>query len=79
MTLRQPSAVTGTVTLPAPLSPNVANQVVVPISHEFDNIALPNPADWTPSAVFSFTTVNGTIVAWNVSSISIVQIALHRV
>jgi len=68
-----PQQITGTVTLAAPLAPNQANQIVTPVSYQFDNdiiltstwisTAQPTP----PPAVFSFTTVNGTIVAWNVS------------
>jgi hypothetical protein len=69
MSSGQPNEITATVTLAAPLADNAANQVVVPISYGFNGIALPNPAFWTTSAppVFSFTTVNGAIVAWNVS------------
>jgi hypothetical protein len=69
MSSGQPNEITATITLAAPLGANAANQVVVPISYEFNGIALPNPAEWTNGAppVFSFTTINGVIVAWNVS------------
>jgi hypothetical protein len=69
MSSGQPKEIAGTITLAAPLAPNAANQVVTPISYEFNGIALPNPADWTNGAppIFSFTTVNGSIVAWNVT------------
>ena len=61
--------ISGDVVLAAMLNPNEANQVVVPASFAFngDNLLSSKPCWYQCSSIFSFSTVNGAITAWNVA------------
>ena len=62
-----PVQITGDMVLAQALNPNQANQIVTPTSFNFGG---PLQPEWTSNAgspVFSLTTVNGAITAWNIS------------